>query len=245
MGIDVVYPLGKGSRLGNLELKHSLRSLVTHAQNLGRIFIVGEKPQGFIWSDDFVHIPFTETGRAYVNIWHKLSQIASIETITERFVWMNDDFYCLQAFDASSIPYYSLTADLSQREFTKLPIAEVRSDYQRTLKRTYDALTKRGLSTINFGTHQPCNFEKTKIRAMQQEFEPDLHPVDGLSARCCYGNFHAVEQVKQGTILIGDRVKSVAGRFAFATTNSTPQNLAQKLLSRLYPIKTKYEVSNA
>ena len=52
--IDFLYVLGSGSEYNNLELRLSLRSIDKYAHNLGRVFIVGEKPD---WIKNVIHIP--------------------------------------------------------------------------------------------------------------------------------------------------------------------------------------------
>ena len=54
MKIDVVYKLGLNPDWGNYEeLRHSLRSLCNF-ENLGNVFIVGQKPD---WIQEVIHIP--------------------------------------------------------------------------------------------------------------------------------------------------------------------------------------------
>jgi len=58
--IDVVYPLGSGSAWDNNELRYSLRSLENNLLDLGRVFVVGQRPP---WLVEAVHIPMEDTHR--------------------------------------------------------------------------------------------------------------------------------------------------------------------------------------
>jgi hypothetical protein len=56
--IDVVYPLGTGSVWQDNELRYSLRSLEKNFPDLGRVYVVGHKPD---WLGNVEHIPFGDS----------------------------------------------------------------------------------------------------------------------------------------------------------------------------------------
>lgn len=235
MLFDAVYPLGGGSKISNLEIVLSLRSLARHAANLGNIYVIGEQPARLNWGGRLIHLPFTETHGRYANVWEKVLAAAKDPRISERFLWMNDDFYCLENFDAGAVPYFCRT--------NKLSSSEARSSYQQTLRKTRDALVKRGLSTYHFGTHQPINFEKAKIRQLFKEFEDEIYAPRGLSLRTCYGNYFQVERTVKTTKLIkGDHPPTLRGLFAVSShATATPANL-RRHIKRLYPGPSEFEL---
>jgi len=147
---DIVFPLGSGSKLNNLELRFSLRSVMKHGLNVGRVFIVGEKPHFLNWGDRLIHIPFAESCGRYANIWEKAKAVAEDERISEKIVWFNDDMYVLQDFDAGAIPFFSRARQI---DLTKSGT----SSYQKTFRMTAAALKQRGCTLYHYGTHQPCN----------------------------------------------------------------------------------------
>jgi hypothetical protein len=181
--VDVVYPLYRAGP----EIRYSVRGLLLHAKNIGRIFIIGDRPK-FFDGTKFTHIPFKDVNnRPYENVWRKLETIARDERISEKLLWMNDDFYITQPFDATAVPNYCRSMDLFEMPILDRPLANL-SPYKKTLKRTRDALAKHRMAGTHFGTHQPVNFEKQKILATVAEFEEDIS--NGISFRCCYQNMH-------------------------------------------------------
>src|SRR5690349_20419873 len=104
MAIDVVYPLGKGSRWKNNEIKYSLRSVEKHLQNYGKVFVIGEKPNflanvNHIPAEDKHPIPDS-------NIFEKLKTACETKEISDTFLFFNDDHYLLEDFDAEKFPYF-------------------------------------------------------------------------------------------------------------------------------------------
>lgn len=239
--VDAVYPLGTGSRLFNIEIVYSLRSLVKNTRGLGRIYVIGEKPDCLNWSDDLIHVPFEEKHGAYVNTWEKAMFAASIPGLTERFIWMNDDFYCVEPFDADSIPGYTRAATLDKCDFARKTFGDIHQHYSQMLRLTLDALRRRGLTTHHFATHQPCNFEKSLLLKTHEEFKGDLYTAWGLDLRCCYGNLNAVPPVGRWTTVIRNTPVDISKKFAFATHRRTDRPFAEEFLGRLYPTLTKYE----
>jgi hypothetical protein len=138
--VDVVYPLYRAGP----EIRYSVRGLLLHAKNIGRIFIIGDRPK-FFDGTKFTHIPFKDVNnRPYENVWRKLETIARDERISEKLLWMNDDFYITQPFDASAVPNYCRSMDLFEMPILDRPLANL-SPYKKTLKRTRDALAKHGM----------------------------------------------------------------------------------------------------
>lgn len=104
--MDVVYILGAGSLANNEELRYSLRSLALHMQDLGKLYVVGEKPD---FLDNFTHIPAQDI---YTEKWknaHSKTRLAcSLGQLSEEFLLMNDDHFMLEPFKGSEWPFYAL-----------------------------------------------------------------------------------------------------------------------------------------
>lgn len=250
MQIDAIYPLGTGSKLHNEEIRYSIRSLMANAQNLGKIYIIGEKPKFLEFGERLIHIPYKEIHGPYRNTWEKLRVAAEDDRISEKFVWMNDDFYIVKKFDASNIPYYTRGGTLlSMRSGTRflkdLQIADIHQSYHRCLKNTLTALLKRKLPTFAFATHQPVNFEKKKVLALYREFRHELQPPYGLSFRCCYGNFYRLPYVVRPTYIVKQRWQIPPGRLAFATHKDVDPNLFRRKLAVMFPNRSIFERSAA
>src|SRR5436190_6206687 len=72
--IDVLIPLGKGSRHDNLELKYCLRSIEKHLTGIKNVWIVGQKP-GWIDYNLVVHVPYQDNPNNWMranNIYNKI-----------------------------------------------------------------------------------------------------------------------------------------------------------------------------
>jgi hypothetical protein len=231
--VDVVYPLYRAGP----EIRYSVRGLLLHAKNIGRIFIIGDRPK-FFDGTKFTHIPFKDVNnRPYENVWRKLETIARDERISEKLLWMNDDFYITQPFDASAVPNYCRSMDLFEMPILDRPFANL-SPYKKTLKRTRDALAKHRMAGRHFGTHQPVNFERQKILATVAEFEEDIS--NGISFRCCYQNMHKAAQTVRSTVVV-KHVDRVPNKWAFASKATADLALLERGLSQLYPEKSMLE----
>ena len=227
---SLVYPL----LTFGPELVYSLRSVEKHGRRVGEVFIVGaDTPE----LKNVVNVPFADKKqRVSINIWEKLVAIAENPQISERFLFLNDDFYITKDFDAESIPMYARPGTLASYK-SRVP----KTIYQKMLYATHDALQSRGLPIENFATHQPVNLEKTKVLQAYEEFKREIYTPLSISFRCAYGNLHRLPAKRLGTVIIKAR-NAVPKRWAFASHASIrPEELAAKL-DPLYPAKSRYEV---
>lgn len=238
---SIVYPLGNGSRLENIEIRYSLRSVEAHAKNYDRIFIIGIKPDFLKWSERLIHIPFSDDHTPFINVWLKLREIALNPQIQEHFLFMNDDFFLVQDFDCRKAGFVTSGDGLDEQYYANAPYEEITNKYHLTLRKTLEVLQSKGLTTYAFNTHQPVIFEKTKVLQVFQEFANDLwqHP---LSFRCCYGNFHKIKEIKRPARVLKNNLENLYGRKTFALSNQTNYDFASKTLQALFPVKSEFEV---
>lgn len=104
--MDFVYILGEGSMANNLELFTSMSLLKKHCLDLGTIYVVGSEP-GF--SGDFIHLPAKdEYKHAWQNVFSKIHKAINELPLGDKFVLMNDDFFCNEDFFSKDIPYYAV-----------------------------------------------------------------------------------------------------------------------------------------
>jgi hypothetical protein len=203
--VDLVYVLGKGSRWQDNEIRFSLRSVAKNLKNVGKIFIVGEMPD-FI--KGCIHVPcadiFNPAINADGNMIHKLLTVCNREDLSDIFLFMNDDFIINQPIAANEIPW------MHKGDMANQPPSYWTSQFYRyRLKRTFDILKARGMTTIQYDYHAPMLMEKLSFIAVMKEF--DYTADIGYTFRSLYGNL-----LKLPAISIQDRKITV---FKFHTVD--------------------------
>lgn len=191
--MDIVCPLGRNSRWKNEEIRFSIRSLFKHSiEEIGTIFIVGEKPDFFEYGDKLIHIPFKENQPKEVNIWEKVLAASLDERVSEEFLFTNDDYFFLNDFSLSTFPHYH-KGDLKEQSWAKKPDHLILNSYHKKAKRTLKLLEKLKFSTWHFDIHLPNRYEKEKFVNTYNFFKPYLYDRDGLIISTCYGNYNKLE----------------------------------------------------
>ena len=87
--LDFVYIIKPGE-IGN-ELRYSLRSIEKHYPN-HKVWIVGYKPN---WVTNVNYLPTEQTGTKWSNSTNNVIAICNCPEISEDFILMNDDFFCI------------------------------------------------------------------------------------------------------------------------------------------------------
>jgi hypothetical protein len=183
--MDVVYIVGNGSKWNDNELLFSLRSLYQYATDLGKVFIVGHKPN-FV-SDKVIHIPFTETKAKDQNIADKLLVAANTKEISANFLYMTDDVFFLKPFEISKTKtYHKGEIDITRE-----------CNYGQLLKVSKAMFENKGFPTKNFDTHIPIIMNKTKLKKAYAFFDYNESPI-GYLTKTMYCNYNKIkgEQVK-------------------------------------------------
>lgn len=152
---DIVYVLGKGSKLNDFEIKMSLRSVEKNMTNYRNVYVVGECPE---FLQNVVHIQCPDRGQVSdFNIMAKITEACETKTISEDFLFLNDDHFILKPFQADKFPFYH-SGDLSEY------ISKRGNDeYGRRAQNTYNHLKNQGLPTKHFDIHTPILYNKEKF----------------------------------------------------------------------------------
>ncbi|MDD5068071.1 MAG: hypothetical protein PHN89_00520 [Candidatus Pacebacteria bacterium] len=182
--LDVVYILrNSGTRWGNNEIRHSVRSLENHLE-FGKLWIVGNLPKFF----DKSRINFVEANDCYSNkiknAIFKISTVCKEDRLSENFILMNDDFFFLKK--KGGIEYFNkgkLKATMKNHE-TK------GGYYYKAIKNTVAILRDMGINDpVDFEMHYPIVFNKIKFIEM----------VNGIDERevylfrSVYGNLNIIK----------------------------------------------------
>ena len=87
--MDFVYIIKPGEK--GTELRYSLRSIAKHYPN-HKVWIVGYKPK---WLQNVNYLPTEQKGTKWSNSTSNVIEACKCEEISEDFILMNDDFYCI------------------------------------------------------------------------------------------------------------------------------------------------------
>ena len=87
--LDFVYIIKPGE--SGIELRYSLRSIAKHFPN-NKVWIVGYKPY---YVENVNYLPVEQTGSKWSNSTNNVIQACKCEDISDDFILMNDDFYCI------------------------------------------------------------------------------------------------------------------------------------------------------
>lgn len=187
--VDLVYPLGSGSRHQDAELKFSLLSARRYLRNLGTIFVIGSHPRFEASTVSFVHIPAEDpTQDSQQNTRAKLKAICRDDRVSEKFLLLNDDFFLLREFEAENFPYYT---DGSLAEQIKKRSVGPDGVYLSSMRATDRLLQSRGQTTFNFELHCPFLYERSKLGTLLDTLDV---PECGYLLRSLYGNTFEVER---------------------------------------------------
>ena len=180
--IDLVYVLGKGSRWKDNEIRFSLRSVSKNLSNVRQIFIAGEFPD---FVKNCIHVPcadiFDPAINADGNMTHKLLTVCNRADLSENFLFMNDDFIINQPIAANQIKWLH-KGDMA----TQPPSYWVSQFYRHRLKRTFDELKARGMTTMQYDYHAPMLMNKHSFIPVMAQF--DFASDIGYTFRSLYGN---------------------------------------------------------
>lgn len=169
--VDIIIPLGNGSKNNNDELRLFLRSIEKNGINYRKIIVVASEIPS--WLQNVVTLQMDDALKHNKdgNIIRKvLFALTAVPDITPEFVWSADDCILLQEFDFSSVPPI-----YNARSRERFPADG--SIWQRRIRRTFDFFEKRNLPLKhNFESHVPQRFPGRKLlRAMRNvDYQNDI-----------------------------------------------------------------------
>jgi hypothetical protein len=193
MKIDLVYVLGSGSNWHNNELRFSLRSVARNLENVGNIFIVGDKPK---WIKNITHIPCEDPFKLNpdANIITKVIEACKNEELSEKFLFMNDDYFVINKTDATTIPaiHKGDMATFGPDYFRKVT-------WRRNLLRTRDILIEKGYTAYHFDGHLPIIINKKLFPEIiaQFDYQKNCYTMKSLYANVAYKDFIHIGKIKK------------------------------------------------
>ena len=183
---DIVYVLGNGSRWSNNEIRFSIRSVFRNLTGIGKIVIVGQRPEGL---KDYLHIDHPDEfgpTNADGNIIRKVLRACSDPRVSDKFLFINDDHIIMRASRVHSIPSFH------KGDMTTYPEGYWKlNPWRERLHRTLIALQEQNLTTLHFDCHTPIILEKGKFIDAMTRF--DYASGIGLTMKSLYGNIHCAK----------------------------------------------------
>lgn len=214
--MDVLYYIGGGSMHHNNELKYSLRALEKHCKDLGKVWVVGNKPE-FLQNVEYIWVE--DKDKWWKNAF--LKTIKAIENgISDKFLLMNDDFYMLEDFKAETYPAY-YHGEIPQKAV---------NPYQEVIINTARLLKSMDKPTKHYGIHCPIMIEAEKYKTLAK------YMTEPVSVRCLYGNLFCKGQNADDckcSVLKKNKTK------CFSSTPWAPEVMAE--LQRLFPERSRFE----
>lgn len=195
--VDLVYPLGPGSRDDNFEILYSLALVQKYMTGYRSIYIIGEQPPAAIYTNLFssaaqvIHVPHGNTGiNPQDNIRRKVLVACNHPHISDPFLFMNDDFFLRAPLHAATYPYYyfgniALAYNLKRKQ----------GHYKRALHNTIIALAARDLLLTYYDIHVPILYHKDKFVKAISGY--DWSVKDGYVIKSLYGNTVLDDSVKR------------------------------------------------
>lgn len=181
--IDILYIIGTGSIWQNNELRYSLRTIERYGENVGRIFIVGYKPD-FI-SDEVTFIPCDDPYNwPHQNILHKVVHAIENSDIGPHFLVSSDDHFYIKPTDFANLPVYYRHRDIPDG----IPFLQERNPYFLSLMETRAFLIKHGMTTFQTNPHCNTHFDADVYRANKALFDASFKTPHGLEMNCLMGN---------------------------------------------------------
>lgn len=235
--MDAVYVLGTGSRWQDFELLYSLRSLHEFVHGIDRVIVVGSKPR---WLRNAIHIPYNDRHACKeANIMEKVLRACEIPDLSNQFLHLHDDHFCLFPCFAQETPYWS------GRPLDQLAARLQESNYRRAIENTNLALTSRGMPNLNYDLHVPIVYDKKLFPAVMHSY--DWNSRHGFVVKSLYANTVGVRSTPGTDLklfnryLMSELVEKLKGRHWWSIGPSSLNTNLKELLAELYPQPSLWE----
>lgn len=235
--MDIVIPLGGGSRWDNNELRYCLRSVQKYVKDVGEIIIIGVKPK---WIKNVVHIPCDDDldpEAKEKNILKKV--LLACDLLDGDFMFMNDDHFLLSPV---TLPYPSyFDFQLPQ----KLIGRTLKGRYYKAQVNTIKALTAKSLPLKNFDIHVPMIYNRDLFRKAMAQY--DWKVPFGYVIKSLYANTYQIPGTFMPDCKLSKRMvkkdimRILKHRSVFSIGDGALNSQLKSVLHDLYPNPSRYE----
>ena len=237
--IDIVIPYKHSYWHPDMELKYCLRAIEKHLIGYRDIYIVGKCPD---WIQNVIHIPMHDTSYSSTNIHNKIMRAIEIGSLSDEFLFMNDDHFLLDRLDvgARDVHYWH------HQKLSDLLQVVTNEPYKRQIWNTIDLLTTKQKSIKNYDIHMPVVYNKYHYKRIMKDVDWSIE--QGYCIKSLYCNEMAFWGTKHEDPLL-NRHKSKEEIDAwidkqdicFSIDDIALTNDLKNKFEELYPNKSKYE----
>jgi len=177
VSVDVVIPLGTGSRWNNRELRFCLRALEANFTDLGQVWLIGERPS---WCVGVRHIrmPDLFATNKDANLISKILVACYQSDMSDTFLRVSDDEILLKPMSATQL-----------QPCHQGPIQSPRGNrWHQRLRRTGRWLRSKGRTDWNYDSHIPAPMHRDTFRRIFDRAPYQQGPgltIDSTYFNCC------------------------------------------------------------
>lgn len=160
--IDVVIPLGTGSKWDNNELRYALRSMEKYFLSLGKVYVVSKTlPE---WVTNVIHLeqgdplPKNKDG----NIINKILRACREDGLSENFLFWSDDQVLLKPIFGCELGPVANRGNIASYGGSR---------WRDRMKHTAEILKSRGHSQYHFDSHVPQLLNKHKFLEVMESYD--------------------------------------------------------------------------
>lgn len=228
--IDIVLPLGTGSKHKDLELRYALRSIEMHLSGYGQVWIIGKPIPASIRG--VKHIPAADIHPIPDgNMMAKLALACNVYEISETFLYYHDDHFLMQDVQADKFPFYY--QGTMQEYITK----RGKDGYSQRVQNSLDYLEKNNHPTKYFDVHTPMLIEKEAFKNVINAY--DQKKPHGYVLKSLYANMKGIE----GTPFIDHKItKAPEKPTPVISTIPKIKHSIQRFLFERFPEPSKFEL---
>lgn len=191
---DIIVPLSSGTIWHNNEVRYLIRSFVKNFPQLGKIFIVGFKPDFLKWTDPrLIHIPCDDPYRHNkdANIIYKVMKACARNDISDDFIRCSDDQLVIKP---------TTIDDFYPRYLNNIFNLNVVSNnrWKRRVLHTAEILRKEKKTTFHYECHYPMIYNKKSFLQIIGKY--NVFDTNGYTINTLYFNNILDEHKQLGDI---------------------------------------------
>lgn len=244
--MDILYIVGTGSDWNDNELKFSLRSIAKNGRHVGRVFLVGHKPE---WvSDKVTHIPCDDPFHVkHHNILNKVLVAMAQSDIGQHFLISSDDHYYVQPTDFDKLPVYYKQPEIPAR----MTDAQVWQEYFKSLHDTRCMLERHKLPLYQTNPHCNTHWDRGVYNRHREIFDECLRMQFGGEMNCVMGNLLIsegavpepfVDAKLNSQMTLPEIEESAKVSNCLSSTPNIRESALAEYLRQTFETKCKYEI---